>query len=316
MPHGKIVRAFVFALCVGACAIGSWGQSTLHQRTKAADILDGSVNPCQPLNDTDKAKIVAYVSKRLNVPQTETLTIVSDEEVPGTCYRELSIKGNTPQTFFLSPDQRFLSRVVFDLDIDPALDRKREQDGITSVLAEGSPSRGSRTAAVTIVEFGDFECLYCKRFHEWAQSLAGADFRLVFKHLPLQGHPWAHDASAFAVCAEMQSEDGFWRLHDFFYNNQATLTAENLESRVAQDFADPAFDSARLLNCVHNHQADARIARDMQLASQLGINATPTLFVNGVRGGDLRTIEQLIRATPASLKVETEKKGDVNAQPK
>jgi protein-disulfide isomerase len=170
------------------------------------------------------------------------------------------------------------------------------------LLSQPSPSRGLPTASVTIVEFGDFECLFCKRFHGWAQSLTAerADFRLVFKHLPLQGHPWARDAAAFAACAEMQSGDAFWRPHDFFYTNQATLTAENLASRAIQELVPPAVDGSRLLNCVHRHQADVRIDRDIRLANQLGIKATPTVFVNGAKGGDLRTIEQLRDAIRAN----------------
>jgi len=200
-------------------------------------------NPCLPLTDPAKVQIIGYLSKWIGVPETAKLEIESDELVLDTCYRRLLVKGHAlrPAPFFLSPDQRFLSRALLDLTVDPAEEKAQAQADVNKVLlSDPSPSRGSLTSAVTIVEFGDFECLFCKRFHEWVQSLAveRADFRLVFKHLPLQGHPWAHDASAFAVCAEMQSEDGFWRLHDFFYANQATLTSENLESRVAQGFAD------------------------------------------------------------------------------
>jgi len=193
---------------------------------------------------------------------------------------------------------------LLDVTIDPALERKQAQDGINNaLLSEPSPSRGFATSSVTIVEFADFECVFCKRFHEWVQTLTAerADFRLVFKHLPLQGHPWAHDAAAFAACAEMQSGDAFWRLHDFFYANQATLTAENLESLISLELMNPpAVDSSRLLNCVHSHHADVRIDKDIQLAHKFGIRATPTVFVNGVKGGDLLTIEQLRNAIRAN----------------
>lgn len=256
-------------------------------------------SPCLPLTDAEKVKIIAYLSKWIGAPETEKLEIESDEFVAGTCYRRLAVKGRTlgSSPFFLSPDQRFLSRALFDLTSNPAEEKRHADEEINKVLlSEPSPSRGSPTTPVTIVEFGDFECLFCKRFHEWAQSLVAeqVDFRLVFKHLPLEGHPWARDAAAFAVCADMQSGDAFWRLHDFFYANQSTLTAENLESRVIQGFADNStIDSSRALNCVHSHQADARITKDMELASQFGVKATPTFFVNGVKGGGLKTIDDL-----------------------
>jgi hypothetical protein len=178
-------------------------------------------NSCLTLTDNEKTNIIAYISKWMAVPETEKLEIEGDELVPGTCYRRLAVKGLmlSPRSFFLSPDQRFLSGSLLDLTIEPSLERKQAQEGINKVLlSEPSPSRGLPTASVTIVEFGDFECVFCKRFHEWVRTLTAerVDFRLVFKHLPLQGHPWAHDAAAFAACAETQSGDAFWRLHDFF----------------------------------------------------------------------------------------------------
>jgi protein-disulfide isomerase len=257
-------------------------------------------NACVPLADTEKAKIVVYLSKWIGVPETEKLEIESDEFVPGTCYRRLEVRGRTlrPASFFLSPDQRFLTGLLLDLMGDPKQERSQAQEEINGVLlSEPSPTRGMPTDPVTIVEFGDFECPFCKRFFEWTQLLVsgkGANFRVVFKHLPTEGHPWAKNAAAFAICAETQSNDAFWQLHDFFYKNQATLNTATFQDRVMQYVADlPTIDGPRLLNCVRSHQADARMTRDAELAKQFRITATPTIFVNGIRVGALQSEDDL-----------------------
>lgn len=210
------------------------------------------------------------------------------------------VKSRTlrPTSFFLSPDQRFLAGSLLDLTGDPKQERSQAQVEINKLLLlEPSPSRGTSTAAVTIVEFGDFECPFCRRLYEWTQLLAsekGANFRVFFKHLPIDGHPWAQAAAAFAICAETQSNDAFWQLHDFFFENQTTLDAANLQGRVIEYVANhPSIDGSRLLNCARSQEPAARVIRDTELAKQFRISATPTIFVNGMRVGGLQSQDDL-----------------------
>jgi protein-disulfide isomerase len=278
-------HAVLLLLCIGGMTVnGAHAQGT----------------SCLPLADTEKAKIVAYLSKWLGVPETEEMEIYGDELVPGTCYRKLAVKGRMllPRSFFLSPDQRFLTGSLLDLTGYPKQERSQAQEEINKLLLlEPSPSRGTSTAPVTIVEFGDFECPSCKRLYEWTQLLASdknANFRVVFKHLPIDGHPWAQAAAAFAICAETQSNDAFWQLHDFFFENQTTLDAANLQGRVAEYVADhPTIDGSLLLNCARGREPAARILRDAEIAKQFHITATPTIFVNGMRVGALQSQDDL-----------------------
>jgi protein-disulfide isomerase len=163
------------------------------------------------------------------------------------------------------------------------------------LLADPSPSRGAPGAPVTVVEFGDFQCPYCKHFYELLASVdQGERVRLVFKHLPLQGHAWAHDASAFAICADAQSSVAFWQLHDFFFENQATFIASNLEERTMEFVGSlPGINGSRLLECVHGRQAEAKIIKDAELAKEFRVNGTPTIFVNGRRGGVIQSEDDL-----------------------
>lgn len=266
---------------------------------------------CLPITEGQKTKIIAYLSKWYGLPETEDLSILSDDLVPDSCYRRLVVKGRTvrPESFFLSPSQRYLSGSLLDLTSDPTRERSRAKDEINKVLlSEPSPGRGGLHAPITIVEFGDFECPFCKRLNDWVQALAaeGIDLRLVFKHFPVTGHPWARDAAAFAICAEKQSNDAFWRLHDFFFENQAALNGATLKERLMLYVKDdPRIDSSRLVSCVHKNEADERIARDSELAAQFRVRSTPTLFVNGERVGALQSTNDLRSVLQRALKSET-----------
>jgi protein-disulfide isomerase len=280
------VRSLLVTVLLCVYALGSRAQGPLHQ-----DETSG-FNRCPSLSDADRARIIVYLSKWLEV---ENLSIESDEIIPGTCYRKLGIKGAAHPTFFLSADQRFLSGSLLDTAVDPEQQRKIAQEEANRILlADPSPSRGapSASAPVTIVEFGDFQCSYCKKFHELLASQE--QVRLVFKHLPIQGHTWAHDSAAFAVCADAQSSSAFWQLHDFFFENQATLTASNLEARTMEFVGSlTGINGSRLLECVHSGQAEAKIVKDTELAKEFRVNGTPTIFVNGRRGGVIQSQDDL-----------------------
>jgi Na+:H+ antiporter, NhaA family len=135
--------------------------------------------------------------------------------------------------------------------------------------------RGSKKAAVTIVEYGDFECPYCGRLHPILETLRRQhkDLRLVFRHFPLRTlHPRAVPA---AVVSQAAADAGrFWEMHDILYDNQRFLTDEDLSRYADQLDVDPWAD-------IHHHQT--RVARDEASGRASGVRGTPTLFINGVR---------------------------------
>ena len=92
-----------------------------------------------------------------------------------SCFRKLTFRpARSPKaiTLFLSPDQSFLVRELFNIAIDPGIWRRRVAEVTQArMLADGAPARGSHDAKVTIVEFSDFECPYCRRFNNLLNSL-------------------------------------------------------------------------------------------------------------------------------------------------
>ncbi|MEQ1948563.1 MAG: thioredoxin domain-containing protein [Bryobacteraceae bacterium] len=143
--------------------------------------------------------------------------------------------------------------------------------------------------AVTIIEFGDFQCPYCQRVQGTLTNLLkqyDGKVRLTFRDFPLRGiHPQAQISAEAARCAGEQGK--FWEFHDLLYQNQNNLNiatfvklASNLQMNTGQ-FAD----------CLDSGKYQAQIDEDVRAAEAIGIDGTPAFFINGV---------QLSGAQPAS----------------
>ena len=172
---------------------------------------------------------------------------------------------------------------------------------LVSELADGvSPMRGAPDSLVTIVEFSDFECPFCKQAQSVLEEVIGKygrDVRLVFKHLPLEGHRNSLPAARAAYCAAEQ--DRFWQFHD------ALFTAGNLSPPLFEQIAAGlGLGAQKFQECVASERSRAAVVKDIEAARRLRIDGTPSFVVNGkiIKGAlsfaDFqKIIEQELRAT-------------------
>lgn len=261
-----------------------------------------SGDDCKPVTAETVHSVTSYISKRLKLSDTSLISVIKQERVEGSCYTKFTLAGESlaqPLVLFLSPDFRYLSTSLLDTTIDPEREMRQEVERNRVVLSlENSPSRGNQNAAVTVVQFSDFECPYCKQFAEWMSALPEdlrSQVRIVYKNFPLPIHPWAHEAAVLASCADLQSVDAFWRLHDFMFKNQKDLSPSTLHNRV-QNFAQtiPGFSIKDLFACSARGQAEAAIYHDKLLVDELQIDSTPTIFLNGLRIESLGSLADLV----------------------
>jgi protein-disulfide isomerase len=142
-----------------------------------------------------------------------------------------------------------------------------------------SPQRGPSDAWVTVVEFSDFECPFCRAEQPAltdVEAIYGGDLRVVFKYFPLTNiHPHAEAAAVAAECAGEQGK--FWEMHDLLFTT--TLDDASLLADAEQA---PGLDVATWQACMTRPGAANRVAADVALGTSLGIDATPTFVVNGV----------------------------------
>jgi protein-disulfide isomerase len=141
-----------------------------------------------------------------------------------------------------------------------------------------SPARGAAEPKVTIVAFSEFQCPFCARVLPTVEQVLrtyGDDVRLVWKHLPLPFHNRAVPAALAAEAAGAQGK--FWPMHDKLFAHQAELGAEDFKRHAAS----LGLDLARFEAALASEALRARVEADRQLAQALGVNGTPSFFVNG-----------------------------------
>lgn len=161
-----------------------------------------------------------------------------------------------------------------------------------------SPVRGPAQAAVTIVEFADFQCPFCARVQPTLariQETYGERVNLVFKHLPLRIHPRAPAAAAASEAARLQGK--FWEMHDRIFSDLGDLSDE----RFAQYAAELGLDVERFRRDMTSQEVRQRVARDEALANRLGVSGTPAFFINGRFFSGAQPFENFQRVIDAEL---------------
>lgn len=168
---------------------------------------------------------------------------------------------------------------------------------VAAVTGPRGVTLGSDSAPVEIMEFSDFECPYCARFAVLqmpdirSRLISTGRARWRFVHFPLQGHTKSPIAHLAAACANEQGR--FWELHDLIYENQDTWVESRRPAGVLDGLAERAgVDRARYRQCVDERAAWGRVLADKALGDSLGINGTPTFFVNGRRLADVPSFDE------------------------
>lgn len=149
------------------------------------------------------------------------------------------------------------------------------------IPTEGFYSIGPADAPIVLVEFSDYQCPYCKRWHDEVYTSLMAAYpgqvRLVYRNLPLtQIHPQAMNAAEAAMCAGEQ--DAYWQYHEKLFENSDALN-DDLYASLA---ADLGLNAASFESCMTEHKYLDDIQADMQFAIDLGVQSTPTFFINGL----------------------------------
>lgn len=166
-------------------------------------------------------------------------------------------------------------------------------------------ARGPGNAAVTIEEFGDFQCPPCGALSEPLNQLE-QDYhdkvRLIFRNFPLANHQYAQPAAFAAEAAGLQGR--FWEMHDLIYREQSTWSKSANPSELFLSYAKIiGLDTEKFQKDVEGEEVKERVTADQKRAAELGVRLTPTIFVNGksVTGPSL-TPNGLRSAVDAALK--------------
>ena len=142
-------------------------------------------------------------------------------------------------------------------------------------------AEGPAEAPVTLVEYGDYQCPYCRLAYPVVKKLQkklGSKLRFVFRNFPLtQAHPYALVAAEAAEAAALLGK--FWPMLDVIYENQDELSPEAL----AEWATGLGLSDTDLQKALGNPDIAKRIKEDRQSGIRSGVNGTPTFFINGIR---------------------------------
>lgn len=149
------------------------------------------------------------------------------------------------------------------------------------VPVDDDPVLGPENAPITIIEFSDFQCPYCQRWHVqvWPkiQTAYGDKVRLVYRDFPLYSiHPEAAPAAEAANCAHEQGK--FWEFHDLLFSGGQALGRETYLAYAKR----LSLNLDQFTTCLDERRYQAEVESDYAYAADLGINSTPTFFINGI----------------------------------
>jgi protein-disulfide isomerase len=148
------------------------------------------------------------------------------------------------------------------------------------VPVDDDPSIGPANAAITIIEFSDYQCPYCRRWHEEVFNRIRQDYpdqvRIVYRDFPLSSiHPEALPAAEAAGCANEQG--AFWAYHDLLFSS-----SDLSEEIYIQYATDLGLDMEKFKACIASGRYNDEVQGDLQYASNIGVSSTPTFFLNGL----------------------------------
>ena len=249
--------------------------------------------PQNSLDQKTTRKIEVLVRAKLNVPSEYQVTvgartpsdIAGFDTVPVT----FSLPGHPDHSqtisFLISKDGKTLARLSkWDITKDPA----------DMIPSSDRPVRGNPNAKVVIVNYDDLECPYCAKMHaelfpETLDHYNGL-VKIVYRDLPLEEiHPWAVHAAVDANCIAEQSTPAYWGYVDYLHAHGQDVTGPDRDVKKADATLDKLartqgetskLDLTRLDACVAK-QDESRVRAEMKQADSLGIQQTPTVYING-----------------------------------
>ena len=165
-------------------------------------------------------------------------------------------------------------------------------------VSDHDQQTGNSNAAVTLVEYGDYQCSHCGHAYPLINKLLeekGDQVQFVFRNFPLnEAHPLARLS---ALAAEAAGEQGkFWEMHDMIYENQAQLDRDSFV-----DFAEQLdLDLEKFASDLQSEVISSKVERDFESGIRSGVNGTPSFFINGEKlrnyDGNYASLEKAVAA--------------------
>ena len=226
-------------------------------------------------------KVLKYINE--NIPDGEIrATIVESGEESGVYKFKLKVEEQEFEAF-TTKDGKFLFIAYIDLTqvLKEQVQEEEfgEKDGAFPISLEQEPTLGSSAASLTIIEFTDFECPFCAKFHQETfpqikkEYIDTGKVKIVVKNFPLSIHKNAQIAAEAGECAFEQEK--FWEYKDTLFKNQEALEVDDLK-KYARDLG---LDSQKFDNCLDSGKYKDEVQADLKEGEEAGVTGTPTFLI-------------------------------------
>lgn len=213
----------------------------------------------------------------------QILSIAPSEELPG--FGEVIVGlGQSAAKLYITPDGKHaIQGEIMPFGADPFAEAHAR------LAHAAGPARGPAGAPVTIVEFSDLECPHCAKAQPVLEKLLGdaPNARVIYEPFPLPQHKWAARAAAFALCIDREDKAGFWKFIDSVYQSQLTIDDTNFEAKLTELAAAAGANGPQAAACAGTPAIQQQIDRAVALGREVGVNGTPTFFINGRKVMDI-----------------------------
>ena len=235
-------------------------------------------------DNTDQ--LIKYYRKKANVPPAQKVSVTGLKDstaIKGAKEGTLEV-GDGPAAqkiaFTMSPDGKYaVFAATEDVTADPS---KAIMDKIS---LKGEPFKGPANAKVTIVEYSDFQCPFCSKGYNTIEKQVLTEYKdkvkFYYKHFPLAFHKWAESGAVAVECAKAQKPDAYWKLYSYLFENQGTITPENLKEKSTEVLKDTGVDQAKWNDCFDNKKSLDKVKAQMAEGSAVGVRGTPGFIING-----------------------------------
>jgi len=190
-------------------------------------------------------------------------------------------QGQQVTTFYVTADGKHaLVGDMIPFGAPPyAQTREKLGKGTTGV------AKGPADAKVTVVEFSDLQCPHCKEAQPTVEKLLGDEpgVKFVLQQYPLASHNWAEKASAYADCIGRINKDAFWKFVEKTFEEQTNITESNADEKLTAIADEAGAKGTDVAACAAKPETKTRVDESVALGNSVGVNSTPTLFINGRR---------------------------------
>lgn len=251
-----------------------------HSATAASD------SPGLPTEDA----VNSFLFQMFGYDPTVTWKVnqIRPSEMPGLAEVDILItgpQGSNQNRLYVSADGKHaISGEILAFGAHPFEgDREKLEKGVNGI------AKGPAKAPVTIVEFTDLQCPHCKDTAPKIDELLAQEpnARFVFQNFPLPSHDWAAKAAAYADCVGRANNDAFWKFVQKTFSEQANITESSADEKLKAIATESGVNADQIAACSTKPDTEARVEASLELGKSVGVNGTPTLFINGrmITGG-------------------------------